>query len=83
MDQPLDQQAIQKKVEAFLKELNVPAFIVFGWKKGDSVKLATTNGQQPSAQAEFGLVSSFYQVPTNAAVKGLSWALNDFINRAL
>lgn len=64
----MDQEDIQQKVEAFLKELGVPAFIVFGWKKSEK---------------EFGVVSSHHEIPTNAAVKGMSWALNDFINKTL
>ncbi len=64
----MDQLEIQKKIEAFLAELGVPSFIVFGWKKTDS---------------EFGVVSSHHQIPPKAAIKGMSWALNDFINKSL
>jgi len=68
MDEPMDQKEIQKKVEQFLKELGVPSFIVFGWKKTDK---------------EFGFVSSQHKMPPNVAIKGMSWALNNFINRSL
>ncbi|MBT4119943.1 MAG: hypothetical protein HOG89_00615 [Candidatus Peribacter sp.] len=64
----MDQEEVQKKVEAFLQELNVPSFVVFGWKKTES---------------EFGVVSSHHEIPPNAAIKGMSWALNDFINKSL
>ncbi|MBP9772998.1 MAG: hypothetical protein KBD00_00025 [Candidatus Peribacteraceae bacterium] len=64
----MDHAEIQKKCEVFLTELNAPGFIVFGWQKKD---------------AEFGIVSAFKDVPTNAAVKGLSWALNDFVGKNL
>lgn len=67
MDQ-MDHDSIQKKCEAFLAELGIPGFIVFGWKKTDS---------------EFGIVSSYKDVPANAAIKGLSWVLNDFISKTL
>jgi hypothetical protein len=64
----MDQQDIQKKCEALLQELEVPSFVVFGWKKNDK---------------EFGVVSSQHQMPPNAAIKGMSWALNDFISKNL
>jgi hypothetical protein len=66
---------IQKKIEAFLKELAVPSFIIFGWKKD------TPPGA--SAKTEYGVVSSYHKMPTNAAVKGMAWALHDFVNRSL
>ncbi len=66
--QPLDNEAIQKKCEQFLQELGIPGFLVFGWQKEDQ---------------QFGVVSSFHKVPVNAAVKGMTWALNDFVNRSL
>ena len=65
---PMDQKEIQKRVEAFLKELGVPSFIVFGWKK---------------TEKEYGIVSSHHEIPASAAIKGMSWALNDFINKSL
>jgi hypothetical protein len=64
----MDQEEIQKKIEDFLKELGVPSFIVFGWKKTDK---------------EFGVVSSHHEIPPKAAIKGMSWALNDFISKSL
>ena len=65
---PMDNAEIQAKCEAFLKELKVPGFIVFGWQKDDK---------------QFGVVSSFHEMPVNAALKGLTWALNDFTNKLL
>lgn len=67
-DNHMNQEEVQQKVEAFLKELGVPSFIVFGWKKSEK---------------EFGVVSSHHEIPPNAAIKGMSWALNDFINKSL
>ena len=31
----------------------------------------------------FGVVSSFHEMPVNAAVKGMTWALNDFASRKI
>jgi hypothetical protein len=66
--QPLDNDEIQKKCEEFLRQLGIPGFIVFGWQKGDDT---------------FGVVSSFHETPINAAVKGMTWALTDFVNKSL
>ncbi|MBI5155948.1 hypothetical protein HZA45_01595 [Candidatus Peregrinibacteria bacterium] len=63
-----DNTEIQAKCEQFLHELGVPGFIVFGWQNAD---------------AEFGVVSSFHEMPVNAAVKGVTWVLNDFVNKSL
>lgn len=71
----MDQEEIQKKVEGFLQELGVPSFIVFGWKKSDP---STSSGQ-----AEFGVVSSHHNIPSNAAIKAMTWALNDFVSKTL
>ena len=68
MNPPIDNDDIQTKCELFLKELGVPGFIVFGWQKDD---------------AQFGVVSSFHEMPVNAAVKGMTWALHDFANKSL
>ena len=68
MAEPLDNDVIQRKCEQFLKELGVPGFLVFGWQKA---------GQQ------FGIVSSFHEMPVPAAVKGMTWALNDFVSKSL
>lgn len=64
----MDNDQIQKKCEEFLRSLGVPGFIVFGWQ---------------NAAAEFGVVSSFHEMPVNAAVKGMTWALNDFVAKSL
>jgi hypothetical protein len=64
----MDNEEIQQKCDEFLRVLGVPGFIVFGWKKNEE---------------EFGLVSSYHEVPVNAAIKGLAWALTDFINKTL
>lgn len=61
-------ESIEKKIEVFLAQLGVPGFIVFGWKDADS---------------DFKVVSSFKDIPPHAAIKGLSWALHDFVNKTL
>ena len=71
----MDQEDIQKRVEAFLKDLGVPSFIVFGWQKGDPAS--------GTGHVEFGIVSSQHNVPANAAIKGMSWALQDLVNKSL
>lgn len=63
-----DNDEIQRKCEQFLHELGIPGFIVFGWKKEGT---------------EFGVVSSFHEMPVNAAVKGMTWVLNDFVTKSL
>lgn len=67
-NEPIDNDAVQKKCELFLQELGIPGFIVFGWQKTDD---------------QFGVVSSFHEMPINAAVKGMTWALNDFVGKSL
>ena len=67
-EQPFDQDIIQKKCEDFLRDLKVPGFIVFGWQKDAH---------------EYGVVSSFHEMPVNAAVKGMTWALHDFTSKSL
>lgn len=66
--EPLDNDAIQEKCEEFLRQLGIPGFIVFGWQKDN---------------AQFGVVSSFHEMPVNAAVKGMTWALSDFVAKSL
>lgn len=63
-----EQNEIEAKCEQFLKELGVPGFIVFGWRKQNE---------------EFGVVSSYHEMPKNVAIKAMSWALHDFANKAL
>ncbi len=65
---PTDNVQVQKKCEDFLRELNMPGFVIFGWQKDDE---------------SFGVVSSFHQMPVNAAMKGITWVLNDFVNKSL
>jgi len=65
MADPTD-AVIQKKVEEFLKNLGVPGFIVFGYKKSDET---------------FQIVSSYNHMPKIAAIKGLSKVLHEFIER--
>jgi hypothetical protein len=64
----MDHAHIQKQVEEFLRSLGVPGFIVFGYK---------------TSKDEFAIVSSYNEMPTNAAIKGLSKVLSEFIDRTL
>jgi hypothetical protein len=65
---PMEHADIQKRIEAFLKELGIPSFIVFGWKKTNQ---------------NFGIVWSQHQMPPNVAIKGLTWALHDIVGKTL
>lgn len=65
---PTDNAQVQKKCEEFLRQLDAPGFIIFGWEKDDE---------------SFGVVSSFHKMPVNAALKGITWVLNDFVNKSL
>ncbi len=59
---------IRQKCEAFLQSLGVPAFLVFGWEK---------------EEGEYGMVSSYHEMPANAVVKGMTWALTDIVNKTM
>ncbi len=74
MSPSMDNTEIQQKCEAFLRSLGRPGFIVFGWQK---------EPVDETDQSQFGVVSSFHEVPVNAAVKGMTWALSDFVNKSL
>ena len=69
----MDNAEVQKKCEEFLRSLGVPGFIIFGWKKGEA--------EEPK-KAEYGVVSSYHQIPKEAAIKGMTWALADFVKRS-
>lgn len=64
----MDQPELQKRIEAFLKDLDVPSFIVFGFQKSEK---------------EFGFIWSHHEAPPNVVIKGLSWALQDFVQKNL
>lgn len=64
----MEQSDVQKKVEAFLKDLGIPGFIVFGYMKDND---------------KYEIVSSYNEMPTNAAIKGLSTVLSELANRTL
>ena len=64
----MEQEEIQSRINAFLKDLGIPSFIVFGWKKDEK---------------DFGIIWSQHQVPPKVAIKGLSWALNDVISKQI
>lgn len=59
---------MEKKCQQFLKGLGVPGFIVFGWEK---------------TPGEFGVVSSYHDVPPPVVVKGIAWALHHVVDKAL
>lgn len=69
----MDNAEVQKKCEDFLRGLGVPGFIIFGWKKGEP---------EAGKQVEYGVVSSYHQIPKEAAIKGMTWALADFVKRS-
>lgn len=69
---PMDNDLVQKKCEDFLRSLGVPGFIVFGWKRGEDSE----------GKSEFGVVSSYHDMPKNAAMKGMTWVLNDFVSKS-
>ena len=69
----MDNPDVQKKCEEFLRSLGVPGFIIFGWKKG---------ADEEGKKTEFGVVSSYHQMPKDAAMKGMTWALQDFVQRS-
>ena len=64
----MNRDAVQKKVEMFLKELGVPGFITFCWKEDEQ---------------KFGLVHAQNQMPTNLLIKAMSGLLNQIINQTL
>lgn len=79
----MDQSEIQKKIEDFLRELDIPSFIVFGFQKNTSTPLSAGSSSDEGKKSEFGIVSSYNKVPPPAVIKGVSWALNDFISKSL
>ena len=61
-------EEIQQKCVEFVSSLGKPGFIVFGWEKQDG---------------QFGFVYSNHKVPTPVVIKGMSFVLNDFVNKKL
>ncbi|PIR53137.1 hypothetical protein COU76_02800 [Candidatus Peregrinibacteria bacterium CG10_big_fil_rev_8_21_14_0_10_49_10] len=64
----MNEQEVREKCEAFVQSLGVSCFIVFGWEKADR---------------QFGMVSSYHKMPIQAVIKGMSWALNDIVSKAM
>jgi len=62
----MDTADIQKQIDAFLKTINVPGFIVFGI------------ANQPD---KVDVIYSVNNMPTPLLIKGLSGALNDLIQK--
>lgn len=66
---PIDNLAVQRKCEEFLRTLDVPCFVIFGWEKDDG--------------DTFGIVSSFHQMPVQTATKALAGVLHEFVDTSL
>lgn len=64
----MNEDEVREKCEKFVQGLGVPCFIVFGWEKGGN---------------QFGMVSSYHKMPVQAVIKGMSWALNDIVNKSM
>jgi len=64
----MDNKEISAKCAAFLRELGVSGFIVFGWEKQDG---------------KYGFVYSNHKTPPNVALKGMLWAANDIAQKQL
>ncbi|HLD32007.1 MAG TPA: hypothetical protein VJB10_00280 [Candidatus Peribacteraceae bacterium] len=64
----MDEQEVRQKCEAFVKGLGISCFIVFGWEKSNQ---------------QYGMVSSYHRMPVQAVIKGMSWALNDIVNKSM
>ena len=64
----MDTTDIQKKCSEFVKSLGVPGFIVFGWQKPKN---------------EFGFVYSNHAMPPSVVIKGMTFVLQDFVNKKL
>jgi|TARA_B100002003_G_C14106337_1_gene532144 hypothetical protein len=64
----MNEEEVRQKCEAFVQSLGVSCFIVFGWEKEDQ---------------QYGMVSSYHKMPVQAVIKGMSWALNDIVNKSM
>ncbi|MFA6523294.1 MAG: hypothetical protein WCS85_02915 [Candidatus Peribacteraceae bacterium] len=64
----MDEEEIQKRCEAFLRELGRPGFIVFGWPKNED---------------EFGVTYSAHEIPPQVVIKGLISVLSDYTTKTL
>jgi hypothetical protein len=69
----MDQKKIQQQVEQFLQGMGTPGFIIFGYIE--------PNADEKNPRCS--IVSSFKDMPANAAIKGISKVLSDFSNKAL
>ena len=74
----MNEEDVRKKCEEFVKGLGVPCFLVFGWQKGDVIVK-----EEGKKNAAFGMVSSYHKMPSQAVIKGMSWALNDIVNKSM
>lgn len=68
----MNEEEVRNKCEAFVKSLGMPCFIVFGWEK-----------EVDEEQKQYGMVSSYHEMPTPAVIKGMTWALSDIVNKGL
>jgi hypothetical protein len=72
----MNEEEVRKKCEAFVQSLGMPCFIVFGWEKKDDEAKSVN-------QKQYGMVSTYHEMPTPAVVKGMTWALSDIVNKAM
>jgi hypothetical protein len=62
----METNVVQQKIEAFLEELGVPGFLLFGFQKPDG---------------QFGVVYSSRKAPPPVVVKSMTWALHDYVQK--
>ncbi|MDA1209289.1 MAG: hypothetical protein O2904_04645 [bacterium] len=74
----MNEEDVRKKCEEFVQGLGVPCFLVFGWKKEEAEQKVDRK-----KNAAFGMVSSYHKMPSQAVIKGMSWALNDIVNKSM
>lgn len=68
----MHEEEVRAKCEAFVKSLGMPCFIVFGWEK-----------ESDENQKQYGMVSSYHEMPSPAIIKGMTWALSDIVNKGI
>jgi hypothetical protein len=70
----MNQDRIKDQVEKFLQGMGTSGFIIFGYIEPQD---------KESKNPRCTIVSSFKDMPTNAAIKGLTKVLADFSEQAL
>lgn len=77
----MTEDEVRQKCEEFVKSLGMPCFIVFGWEKKNEAEAAE---EAPKANTkQYGMVSSYHEMPVPAVVKGMTWALSDIVNKGM